>query len=137
MKPVIQEDKTGCAIACAANVAGVTYQYAKKVASEIGIQVDDCTLWSEIQPIRKLLARLGFRTANEKKTFRGWGDLPSLALLSIKWHEVHGRPYWHWVLFVRQEGRSYVIDPNKTLKNNVRTDFGRMKPKWYIEVFEG
>jgi len=35
------------------------------------------------------------------------------------------------------EGRmdgAVVLDPKRALRTNVRTDFGRMKPKWYIGV---
>jgi hypothetical protein len=27
-----------------------------------------------------------------------------------------------------------VLDPKKSLQTNRRTDFGRMKPKWYIPL---
>lgn len=37
MKPVVQEEKTGCAIASAAAIAGISYQEAKKIANELGI----------------------------------------------------------------------------------------------------
>ncbi len=66
--------------------------------------------------------------------FRGWQGLPDLALLSIKWHLGNGQPFWHWVVFMREGGRSYVLDSKAGLRNNVRTDFGRMNPKWFIRV---
>lgn len=43
-----------------------------------------------------------------------------------------GKPYWHWVVFIREDCYAYVLDSKKGLKRNIRTDFGRMKPKWYI-----
>jgi len=135
MRPVIQEEKTGCAIACAAAIVGTTYQVAKKVANEIGVCVNDSALWSDTVYIRKLLAELGIKVSNREKVFDRWEKLPGCALLSIKWQEIQGKPYWHWVVFVREGGCCYVLDSNKKLKNNIRTDFGRMRPKWYIEVF--
>ena len=33
--------------------------------------------------------------------------------------------------------RFYVLDSKKTLRKNRRTDFGRMKPKWFIPVIQG
>ena len=134
MKPVIQLEATGCGIASAAAIAGVSYKMAKKIANQLGIYADDSILWSDTQHVRKLLQHLGFRTGREEKSFRSWQSLPDYALLSIKWHKDKGRPYWHWVVFVREGGREYVLDSKKALKNHRRTDFGRMRPKWYIEV---
>ena len=62
--------------------------------------------------------------------------MPDCALLAIKWHREKGKPFWHWVVFVRDGEDEYVLDSKKALKSNVRTDFGRMNPKWYIEVGE-
>ena len=134
MKPVVQEEKTGCAIASAAAIAGISYQEAKKIANSMGIYADDQRLWSETAHIRKLLHSLGFKIVGEERPFVSWDALPDLALLSIKWHQIKGKPFWHWAVFVREGGRSYVLDSKKSLKNNIRTDFGRMNPKWFIEV---
>jgi len=61
-------------------------------------------------------------------------SLPDRALLAIKWHLEKDIPYWHWVVFVRDTNNEYVLDSKKALKQNVRTDFGRIKPKWFIGV---
>ncbi len=135
MKPVIQEEKTGCAIASAAAIAGISYKTAKKIANDMGIYADDPRLWSETGYMRKLLAALGIKLAKSEKPFSSWEALPDRALLSIKWHEINGKPFWHWVVFVREDGVAYVLDSKKGLSRNIRTDFGRMKPKWYIEIF--
>ncbi len=66
--------------------------------------------------------------------FESWETLPDRALLAIRWRMEGGRPYWHWVVFARQGDRAFVLDSKKSLKSNVRYDFGRMTPKWYIEV---
>ena len=39
MKPVVQEEKTGCGIASVAMLAGVTYRQARRAAHELGIEV--------------------------------------------------------------------------------------------------
>jgi len=134
MKPVIQEEETGCAIASSAAIAGVSYQEARKIAHSIGMYAEDSNLWSETNFIRKLIKKFGIKTGKKEIPFTGWESLPNCALLSIKWHIERGKPHWHWVVFVREGGKSYVLDSKKTLKTNVRTDFGRMKPKWHIEV---
>jgi len=134
MKPVIQEESTGCAIASAAAVCGISYKEAKKIANDMGIFADDTALWSETNYIRKLLKKLGVEIGKEEQPFKNWVALPDIALLATKWHIEKGKTYWHWAVFVRDTEREYVLDSKKSLSTNMRTDFGRIKPKWYIEV---
>jgi ABC-type bacteriocin/lantibiotic exporter with double-glycine peptidase domain len=131
MNPVIQQEKTGCAIASAAAIAGVSYQQAKELANSLGIYAEDQSLWSSTRPIRSLLAALGYRLSQQKRDFINWQQLPECALLAIKWHLEDGQPFWHWVVYRRDVNKDYVLDSNTSLNNPVRTDFGRMKPKWF------
>ena len=134
MKPVVQLERTGCGIASVAALVGLSYPKAKAIANSLGIFAHDETLWSETSHVRKLLSFFGNKIGSREFPFRSWGALPDLALLAIKWHLEKGRPYWHWVVFVRENGQCYVLDSKKSLRTNRRTDFGRMKPKWYISV---
>jgi ABC-type bacteriocin/lantibiotic exporter with double-glycine peptidase domain len=134
MKPVVQEQKTGCGIASVAALAGVSYKKARTEANRIGIYAQDTRLWSDTQFVRTLLRKFGISVSRKEQKFVSWHKLPDLALLAIKWHRERGKPFWHWVVFVRENDISYVLDSRKALKNNRRTDFGRMKPKWFIEV---
>lgn len=134
MKAVVQEEKTGCGIAACAAISGVSYKKAKAIANSLGIFADDKTLWSETSHVQRLLTHCGTAVACPKTPFTNWHALPDLALLAIKWHEEKGRRYWHWVVFVRDASGCYVLDSKETLKNNIRKDFGRMQPKWYLKV---
>jgi len=134
MTPVVQEDVTGCGIASVATLAGVTYNQVKTVASQLGIQVNDSRLWSDTAFVRTLLKQYDLKTAPQEQPFRSWKTLPPLALLAIKWHRTGNQAFWHWVIFWRGTGGPVVIDPKRSLKKNVRTDFGRMKPKWFIAI---
>ena len=134
MIAVIQEEKTGCAIASSAAIAGISYKEARRIANGMGVYAEDSVLWSGTNYTRRLLARLGVKVGNKEIPFTNWVSLPNCALLSIKWNLQNGQPFWHWVVFVRDGDRKYVLDSKKSLKSNIRTDFGRMKPKWYIEV---
>ncbi|HEC19729.1 MAG TPA: hypothetical protein ENI97_10350 [Gammaproteobacteria bacterium] len=135
MKPVIQQEATGCAIASAAALAGVSYAAAKRVAASLCIHAGDPGLWSDTAHIRRLLKHYQIRTNAEQTPFKNWAALPDHALLAIKWHKENGIPYWHWVVFVREaNGEEYVLDSKKALKRNRRTDFGRIRPKWFIGV---
>lgn len=134
IKPVIQQETTGCGIAACAALAGVSYPEAKAAANRLGIYARDQALWSDTGYVRRLLAEFGIRAADAEQPFEDWQTLPDRALLAIKWRLENGRPFWHWVVFVREGSECYVLDSKKALKNPVRTDFGRMKPKWYIAV---
>ena len=134
MKPVVQLEWTGCGIASIATLAGVSYAEAKHVANRLGISADDPKLWSETDHVRRLLKEYGFQAARNEVPFTSWEALPDLALLATKWHEERGRAFWHWVLFWRGPRGHVVLDSKRALRRHVRTDFGRMKPKWCIPV---
>ena len=134
MKPVVQEDVTGCGIASVAMLAGVSYKQARRAAGRLGISADDPRLWSETGPVRRLLKQYGLRASGKETPFPSWEALPDLALLAIKWHRAGGRAFWHWVVFRRGPQGPVVLDPKLALRRHVRTDFGRMKPKWFLPV---
>jgi len=77
---------------------------------------------------------LGIETSNTKSVCIDWNSVPDMALLATKWHMEKDKAYWHWAVFVRKNSEAYVLDSKKSLKANKRTDFGRIKPKWFIEV---
>ena len=134
MKPVVQLDRTGCGLASVAALAGVSYKASKRAARRLGIFATDCRLWSGTDYIRRLLKPYRVHAYPEEIPFVSWSTLPDLALLAIKWHRDKGRVCWHWVVFVREPDRTYVLDSQKSLKRHMRTDFHRMKPKWFIPV---
>jgi hypothetical protein len=134
MKPVVQLERTGCGIASVAALAGVSYRQAQRVANRLGIFADDPKLWSETGYVRRLLTEYGIRSARIEMSFTSWEALPDLALLAVKWHRERGRPFWHWVVFWRGPHGPVVFDSKRALRRHVRTDFGRMNPKWFISV---
>lgn len=136
MEPVIQEQISGCAIAASAALANISYQQAKSIANQLGIYAEDKTLWSNPDVIRALLNELNIITSKTEIPFTDWATLPDFALLALRWHQVKDQAFWHWAIFVReQDERLYVLDSKASLKQHRRTDFGRMKPKWFIEVY--
>ncbi|MFL1483183.1 hypothetical protein [Marinobacter sp. LN3S78] len=134
MKPVIQEETTGCGIAACAALAGVSYAEAKRKANALGIYAADTALWSETGHVRKLLREFGISVSPRETPFESWEHLPDRALMAIKWRMERGRPFWHWVVFVREDGEATVLDSKKALTSNVRRDFGHIRPRWYIQV---
>lgn len=63
MKPVFQEERTGCGIASVATVASVRYRQAQQVANQLGIFAEDPRLWSRTGYVRRLLRQFGIRAA--------------------------------------------------------------------------
>ena len=136
MNPVVQQDRTGCGIAAVAAITGQTYAAVKQAANTLGIAVSDPRLWTDPEPIRRLLARFGVAAGAAEAPFRGWPRLPACALLAIKWHREKTGPAWHWVVFVRAPDGPVVLDSKRGLRRNRRTDFGRIQPKWFIPIGE-
>ncbi len=134
LKPVIQEETTGCGTASVANILEKTYSEMKATANAMGIYAEDESLWSDTQYVRKMLSHAGVETSADEIPFESWDTLPDLALLSIKHHQENGRKFWHWVVFNRVEGRDFVLDSASYLPSNIRTDFSEIHPKWFIEV---
>ena len=134
LKPVVQLERTGCGIASVAALAGVSYKTAQESARRLGIVATDVRLWSGTEHVRRLLERYGLRAQTRKTPFVSWSAMPDRALLAVKWQRRHGRPAWHWVVFVREHGRAVVLDSAASLKRHARTDLGRITPKWFIGV---
>lgn len=134
LKPVIQEETSGCGIASVANILGKTYSEMKATANAMGIYAEDESLWSDTQYVRRMLTHAGVETSAGEILFESWDALPDLALLSIKHHQENGRKFWHWVVFKRIEDRDFVLDSASYLPSNIRTDFSEMQPKWFIVV---
>jgi ABC-type bacteriocin/lantibiotic exporter with double-glycine peptidase domain len=136
VKIVLQDDETGCGLASVAMVTGKTYVEVKQAAAKLGIPVKDKKLYSDTKYVRRLLRRFGIQSSEEEKPFVSWDALPDKSLLTIKYHKENDRPMWHWVVFERAEGMPAVLDPAKYVLHHRRTDFGAMKPKWFIEILE-
>jgi hypothetical protein len=134
MNPVIQLDRTGCAVASVAALTSRSYASVKQTARGLGIAVTDPSLWNKTGPMRRPLARHGIRAGRTEQRFTSWSALPSPALLAIKWHREQTGPAWHWVVFVRDAQGPAVLDSKRALRSHRRTDFGRIKPKWFIRI---
>lgn len=135
MKPVIQEEKTGCGIAAIAAIVEKSYSEVKTKANSLGIYADDEKLFSETKYVYDLLEEYKLKSS-EKKPFTSWQMLPDLALLATRYHMENDRPFWHWVVFQREKGQAAVLDSNSSLVENKRTDFDQIRAKWYIEVYK-
>lgn len=69
MKPVIQQETTGCAIASTAALTNVSYAAANNVARKLGITAEDRALLSDTAYIRQLLQHYKIVTDNTETAF--------------------------------------------------------------------
>ena len=53
---------------------------------------------------------------------------------ALVWHRKDTKASWHWVVYWRGFRGPVVLDPKKALRTHTRTDFGRIKPKWFISI---
>jgi hypothetical protein len=95
MNPVVRMDRTSCAIACVAEMMGMSHSDMKSLARSIGVTPEDNALWTSTLPIRRLLAYGGLQAGPEELPFTLWERLPDWALLSIRWKIQDGNPSWH------------------------------------------
>jgi ABC-type bacteriocin/lantibiotic exporter with double-glycine peptidase domain len=106
LKRIEQGDDSGCGIACVAMVTRKTYPQAKRFF------LDDVFLPTDKKPhtrhyqLRRALRKL--KIATEKKAFRKWRSIESLSIVPINRRMDGG---WHWVVFVPNAGRPYILDP--------------------------
>lgn len=136
LKPVIQEEVSGCGIASVANILGKSYSEMKSEANAMAIYADDEPLWSDTEYVRKMLSKFGVSTSQIETPFESWEKLPDLALLSIKHYKENGKNFWHWVVFKRIGEDPMVFDSASYLESNIRIDFESIELKWFIEILE-
>ena len=129
MKRVIQEDEAGCGIACVAMVTGKTYLQAKRFFLERIFLPTDRKPHTRHYQLQCALRKLGIAT--EKRPFRHWRAIETLSVVTISRRSDTG---WHWVVFVPNGDRPYILDPMPG-KGRRRYDFRGMKARgFYIAI---
>jgi len=132
MKRVLQGNPSGCGLACVAMLANRSYREVRDKARLIpGFDNDHC-LRTNASELRSLLEEYGISASKHLIPFRDWNHLPNLCILAINYNE--STEIWHWVIFTSNNGNKYVLDPNPHIKTSRRTDFRRIKTKWYLKI---
>lgn len=134
MDIVIQQDQTGCGIACVAMLTDTSYEEVKATAASLGVVPADKKLWSDTMYVRTLLRNSSISCSDSEVPFTTWQALPDLALIAINYRLENGMPLWHWSVFKRETQGAVVYDPAPYLEENHRTDFAAMTPRWSIEI---
>jgi len=131
MKRIVQENGTGCGIACAAMIAGTSYARAKRVALQEGVVDERPPYYTTSADLVRLLAALGARAERPRKVVR-WPSVSGLSIVGIGYNRTSDT--WHWVVYVPSPNGDYVLDPRARIKSDRRVDFTRMHPHRYIPV---
>jgi ABC-type bacteriocin/lantibiotic exporter with double-glycine peptidase domain len=126
---VEQKDDTGCGIACVAMITGKTYRQAKRFFQERVFLPTERKPHTRHYQLRRALEKLGIST--EKRLFRKWRSIENLSIVPISRRADTG---WHWVVFVPNGVRPYILDPEPA-KVRRRYDFRGMKARGlYIAI---
>ena len=129
MKRVKQEDEAGCGIACVAMVTGKKYRQTKRFFLERIFLPADRKPHTRHYQLRRALAIFGIKT--EKRPFRRLRLIDTDAIVPINRRRDGG---WHWVVFVREGNRPYILDPAPG-KGRRRYTFRGMKARgFYIAI---
>jgi len=129
MERIIQEDATGCGLACVAMVAETTYAEVRQVAVEsLGFDTAG-PFYTFNYDLRYMLAEYGYGLSR-CTSFKSYAPIGPLSILEI---ERTGKNN-HWVLLVKCGLDMFVFDPATHIKTEKRRDWKRLKVKSYMNV---
>jgi len=131
IKRIIQDDASGCGLACVAMIVGATYAEVKKLALDNGILEEKRTFYTISRDLISLLNYFNFKAERERKVSH-WSSIQSLSIVAINFRESSNS--WHWVVYVPDENQGYVLDPHKKIKKEQRRDLSRMRLRSYIPI---
>lgn len=140
----LQQDRSGCGLACVAMLAGIGYAQARTLARALGIGPRPyryragaglrCAregYLTDAAQLRRMLKLLGVATGPEREV-AGWDECEGDGIAAINFDPIDGR--WHWVVRLCDAGGDAVLDPNARVRSERRRDFGRMRPMRFIPV---
>ena len=119
-------------------IAGRGYPEIKNLALKMGYGKEG-TFHTDASDLRKLASCAGVTFAARKQRFTCWENIRHTSVVAINYKKGEENQYWHWVVFMRENSHSYVLDPNPSVKTERSIDFGRMgrNAKWYLPVVSG
>ena len=126
-----QGDERGCGIACVAMITGNTYRQTERFFRERIFLPRDRKPHTRHYQLRRALRELGI--ASEKRLFRKWRSIKNLSIVPISRRSDTG---WHWVVFVPNGDRPYILDPMPG-RGRRRYDFRGVKARGlYIAILK-
>lgn len=133
VKRVVQEDPTGCGLACVAMVAGETYTEIRRLAIEY-LGVDPVgPFYTDLDDLRYMLNWYGYGVLRST-SFKSYTPISPISIMGI---ERNGSGVEdHWVVHVKCGLDRYVLDPAPGVKSEQRRDWWRLHPVSYANIIK-
>ena len=114
VKKVMQRDRFGCGIACAAMVAGKSYSEAKRVFTTCGLGEKNRPFATNFSELRHCLEHLGVRS--ELRRWSSWDAIDCIGIVAVGSSLDSSTRNWHWVVAERHAAFGIVLhDPDFAL----------------------
>ena len=96
-----------CGIACAAMLAGTSYEEAHEKAIELGLRKPRGGYHTRFRQVEDLLEKLGIFNYQQRRS-RSWSAIAAPAIVKVN----QNGNRWHWIVLVEDSrGSRYVLDP--------------------------
>ncbi|RMN20402.1 hypothetical protein ALQ64_00208 [Pseudomonas cannabina] len=111
IKKVMQRDRFGCGIACAAMITAKSYSDVRSVFSERGLGARHRPFATNFSELRLCMEHMGINS--ELKRWSSWEAIDGLGIVAVcTSHGLENRN-WHWVVVERHEVFGVVLhDPD-------------------------
>ncbi|MBI9080607.1 MAG: hypothetical protein JEY79_12820 [Pseudodesulfovibrio sp.] len=130
---VIQEDPTGCGLACVSMVVSASYAEVRKLAIEhLGFDSVG-PFYTDLDDLRYMLDWYGYGLLRWTP-FKSYKPISPVSIMGI---ERNGSGVEdHWVVHVKCGLDRYVFDPSRTVKTVQRRDWWKLRPVSYANIIK-
>ena len=124
-----QDDETGCGVACIAMLVGQDYE---KVKAALFDSQRKRVFYTTYKDLRRGLERYGLSLEDGRaRRFKSFAEIDGTAIVAVdQTPPVKSR--WHWVVFVHDGRRRYVLDPS--WDGVVRTNLRALRGRTFLQV---
>lgn len=111
IKKVMQRDRFGCGVACAAMIAAKPYAHARSVFTEHGLGARKRPFATNFSQLRRCLGHMGINS--ELRRWSSWDAMDDLGIVAVSSSLGSANRNWHWVVAERHEVFGVVLhDPD-------------------------
>lgn len=111
IKKIMQRDRFGCGVACAAMIAAKSYSDARSVFNERGLGAKKRPFATNFSELRRCMELMGINS--ELRRWSGWDSIDGLGIVAVSTSLGSGNRNWHWVVAERHEVFGVVLhDPD-------------------------
>lgn len=111
IKKIMQHDRFGCGVACAAMIAAKSYSDARSVFTERGLEAKKRPFATNFSELRSCLDLMGINS--ELRRWASWDAIDGLGIVAVSTSLGLANRNWHWVVAERHEVFGIVLhDPD-------------------------